>query len=165
MDIRKNTRASTFLKPIELDVQGDSYRGISTTAKVMIIPSRIGNGKISKPFIFVEGFNPQTSNNAQSAKEYLLSYYRGWSEFITDNGYDFVYIHWCTPEEYIQANAYTLVKIIETINNMSAQNSEPSLLIGHSMGGLVARYALKNNGEQKTSHTMWGLMSAMMLHI
>ena len=156
MDIRKNTRASTFLKPIELDVQGDSYRGISTTAKVMIIPSRIGNGKISKPFIFVEGFNPQTSNNAQSAKEYLLSYYRGWSEFITDNGYDFVYIHWCTPEEYIQANAYTLVKIIETNKQYVCSNSEPSLLIGHKYGWtLLARYALKTM-ENKTSHTICG---------
>ena len=133
-------------------INGDDYRGISTTAKVMIIPSRLGNGKISKPFIFVEGFNPQTSNNAQSAKESLPSYYRGWSEFITDNGYDFVYVHWCTPEEYIQANAYTLVKIIETINNMSAQNSEPSLLIGHSMGGLVARYALKTMENKNKPH-------------
>lgn len=152
MDIKKNTRASTFLQPIEIAVQGDSYRGISTTANVTIIPSRLGNGKISKPFIFVEGFNPQTSNNAQSDQRSLLFYYRAWSKFITDNGYDFVYIDWCTPEEYIQANAYTLIKIIETINNMSAQNSEPSLLIGHSMGGLVARYALKTMENKNKPH-------------
>lgn len=133
-------------------INGDDYRGISTTAKVMIIPSRLGNGKISKPFIFVEGFNPQTSNNAKCGQGSLLSYYRDWSKFITDNGYDFVYVHWCTPEEYIQANAYTLVKIIETINNMSAQNSEPSLLIGHSMGGLVARYALKTMENKNKPH-------------
>lgn len=133
-------------------INGDDYRGISTTAKVMIIPSRLGNGKISKPFIFVEGFNPQTSNNAKCGQGSLLSYYRDWSKFITDNGYDFVYVHWCTPEEYIQANAYTLVKIIETINNMSAQNSEPILLIGHSMGGLVARYALKTMENKNKPH-------------
>ena len=133
-------------------INGDDYRGISTTAKVMIIPSRLGNGKISKPFIFVEGFNPQTSNNAKCGQGSLLSYYRDWSKFITDNGYDFVYVHWCTPEEYIQANAYTLVKIIETINNMSAQHSEPSLLIGHSMGGLVARYALKTMENKNKPH-------------
>lgn len=133
-------------------INGDDYRGISTTAKVMIIPSRLGNGKISKPFIFVEGFNPQTSNNVKCGQGSLLSYYRDWSKFITDNGYDFVYVHWCTPEEYIQANAYTLVKIIETINNMSAQNSEPSLLIGHSMGGLVARYALKTMENKNKPH-------------
>ena len=81
MDIKKNTRASTFLQPIEIAVQGDSYRGISTTANVTIIPSRLGNGKISKPFIFVEGFNPQTSNNAQSDQRSLLFYYRAWSKF------------------------------------------------------------------------------------
>ena len=152
------TRASEYsflsnpLSDTTIVINGDDYRGISTKAKVMIIPSRLGNGKISKPFIFVEGFNPQTSNNAQCAEKSLLSYYRDWSKFITDNGYDFVYIHWCTPEEYIQANAYTLVKIIETINNMSAQNSEPSLLIGHSMGGLVARYALKTMENKNKPH-------------
>lgn len=146
--MRQNTRAIVS-QGIQFSVTGEPYRGISTTANVTIIPSSFGGTKITKPFIFVEGFNPRI-NNTQNNSTSL--YYKAWFKFITDNGYDFVYVDWCTPEEYIQANAYTLIKIIETINNMSAQNSAPSLLVGHSMGGLVARYALKTMENKNESH-------------
>lgn len=148
------TRASLYTQPMQLSIMGDAYRGISTKADVTIIPSKRWNGKISKPFIFVEGFDPRLRNNTVNRLSYVSAYYKDWNDFVKNNDYDFIYVDWNTPEQYIQANAYTLIKVIETINNMSDENSSPTLLVGHSMGGLVARYALKTMENKSEKHNV-----------
>ena len=37
---------------------------------------------------------------------------------------------------------------------MSDENSSPTLLVGHSMGGLVARYALKTMENKSEKHNV-----------
>jgi hypothetical protein len=44
--------------------------------------------------------------------------------------------------DYIQRNAFTLVKLIDTINGMKASNADSLIIVGPSMGGLISRYAL-----------------------
>lgn len=82
------------------------------------------------------------------------SVYKKWADFIDRNQYDFIYVDWQESGEYIQANAYTLINVIETINRLRDSNSDPAVIIGHSMGGLVARYALKTMENNNKIHNV-----------
>lgn len=130
-----------------------SYNGVTTYADVTIIKSLNNLGsKIRKPFLFVEGFDPRDFDPKGQGTMYFANVYPKWKNFIIDNNYDFIYVDWKSPGEYIQANAYTLIEVLKKIKEMSDENTEPTLLVGHSMGGLIARYALKTMENQKLSH-------------
>lgn len=130
-----------------------TYKGVTTYADVTIFKSPNNySGKLKKPFIFVEGFDPRDFNPEGRGSMYDTKIYSSWMNFINRNNYDFVYIDWRTPGEYIQANAYTLIEVLKKINEMSDEATQPALLIGHSMGGLVARYALKTMENQHIAH-------------
>lgn len=131
---------------------GSSYNGVTTEADVTIWKASNNRGKIRKPFIFVEGFDPRelAPNKRGSMNDTIV--YKRWKDFIELNNYDYIYVDWRESGEYIQANANTLIKVLEEIKSMSDENSEPILLVGHSMGGLIARYALKSMENQNKTH-------------
>lgn len=63
---------------------------------------------------------------------------------IKDN-YDIIYVDWGAPTADIRDNALLLESIILHINNQKVQHGQPyskNTIIGHSMGGLITRYAL-----------------------
>lgn len=128
---------------------GDPYKGISTSATVSICYGR-SNGKIHtklvKTFIFVEGFDPRCLNPENFGNMNFYTIQK--NPIITnllDEGFDIVYIDWDNSEEFIQANANTLIKILDYINNekRSSQPDINNVIMGYSMGGLIARYALR----------------------
>lgn len=130
-----------------------SYKGITTSADVTVVYSSNNNsGKLKKPFVFVEGFDPRDFNPNGRGSMYDTLIYNKWYNFINHNDYDFVYVDWREPGEYIQANAYTLIEVLKKIKEMSDERAQPTLLVGHSMGGLVARYALKTMENQHIVH-------------
>jgi len=130
-----------------------SYNGVTTYADVTIIKSLNNiSSKIRKPFLFVEGFDPRDFDPEGQGTMYCTNVYPDWKNFIIDNNYDFIYVDWKSPGEYIQANAYTLIEVLKKIKEMSDKNAEPMLLVGHSMGGLIARYALKTMENNKIPH-------------
>lgn len=163
MEAEENVTTRGFIS--DWSVTGDAYKGIKTSAEVTI-ESSFSNQK--KVMIVVEGFDPRSLNLQDSdvstdklkgACTYtsfksdindLGSYY---SQLITDN-YNIVYVDWVDSGEYIQANANTLIKAITEINRMkqSAGNNQPNVILGHSMGGLVARYALKKMENENIKH-------------
>lgn len=61
------------------------------------------------------------------------------------NSYDIIYVNWDNGTDYIQRNAYVMEKVIKYVNEQKALagSSEPNVVLGQSMGGLIARYALK----------------------
>lgn len=143
-------------------VTGDAYKGIKTSAEVTV-ESSFSNQK--KVMIVVEGFDPRLFKQKDSrissqgtytyAKfkkrlNHLGSYY---SQLISNN-YNIVYVDWIDSGEYIQANANTLIKVITEINRMkqNAGNNQPNVVLGHSMGGLIARYALKKMENENIKH-------------
>ena len=154
----RNSSSDKFKPDEELTIGGDSYFGITTTATVSIhLGSEWGvkHTSISKPIIIVEGFDPRclnptergSWNDSRLMSNYIIqdlnSYY----------GYDIIYVDWDKSEEYIQANANVLTNIIKIINNRKDLNdSHNNIIIGHSMGGLIARYALKKMEDSSISH-------------
>lgn len=69
-------------------------------------------------------------------------------EELRQKGYDIYYLDFHNGAEYIENNSMLLVKLIQLINARKCGNDE-LVVIGASMGGVVARYALsymeKNN--------------------
>lgn len=144
-------------------VTGDAYKGIKTDAEVTITSS-FDNGK--KVMIVVEGFDPRLKKKVEdffSEKDRGACTYSKFMGKIEDlegsshsisNNYNIVYVDWVDSGEYIQANANTLIKVITEINRMkqSAGNNQPNVVLGHSMGGLVARYALKKMENDNLKH-------------
>lgn len=152
---RKNTRSFGVGMYDSQEIIGNSYNGVVTKADVSIIyASNNYSGHIKKPLIFVEGFDPRDLNPALKGSMTCESVYKKWADFIDRNQYDFIYVDWQESGEYIQANAYTLIKVIETINRLRDSNSDPAVIIGHSMGGLVARYALKTMENNNKIHNV-----------
>lgn len=124
-----------------------TYQGISVQARLRFSYNTTTN-KLSKPFIIAEGFDPLTFDT--NAGDYLDT--DGTSVFDYQNipfkfrpEYDFVYIDWENSEYDIMANAALMEKIINYINREKHLNgsSEKNIIVGQSLGGIIARIALR----------------------
>ena len=154
------TRASEYSFPSNplsdtIVIDGDDYRGISTKAEVTYCLSG-DHTTIVKPFIIVEGFDPRLPNKSKGFTHYnnVVAPNPFLKMLRKDFGYDLVYVDWKNSGEYIQANAYTLISVINWINEQKAiSNSKvKNTIIGHSMGGLIIRYALKTMEDRNIKH-------------
>lgn len=150
------TRALRSIADLTYSITGKSYNGVQTSAKVSV-KYGWGHNSVKKPFIFVEGFDPvmlNTKNNGAWSIDTLYHYYSTYIDRLLQDGYDLVYVNWDKSEEYIQANANLLIDIISDINSKkaNASSSEPNVIMAHSMGGLISRYALKKMENENKKH-------------
>lgn len=111
---------------------------------------------IKKPLIVAEGFesgllgveNPLGENNYAG---FNLSTFAS-SQLVSElNNYDIIYVNWKSGRDYLQRNAYLLEDIIEWVN-ATKQGNEPNVVLGQSMGGVIARYALSDLEERGIDH-------------
>lgn len=161
IEIQNNVQSRVYTRSLGIsinntqEIEGTAYNGVVTKADVSIIYARNNySGRIKKPLIFVEGFDPRDMDPASKGYMTSESVYISWKDFIDRNQYDFIYVDWQESGEYIQANAYTLIKAIEKINELRDSQSDPAIIIGHSMGGLVVRYALKTMENNNKIHNV-----------
>ena len=111
-----------------------------------------------KPFIVVEGYNTSRiaphlvgeSNKNNTVELFLESIFVrfGNNTFFDDAleqaGYDLIYIDFNEGTDYIQRNAALFEEVLRWVNNQKQQagSVELNVVMGESMGGLVARYGL-----------------------
>jgi len=149
----------------------EQYLGKAATGDYVIDLS-VNNttGQIQKPLIVVSGFDPEAVDNSTG-----LTYYDDYVQRINsdwnyptyhpislnatnglDNAdsYDIIYLHWHNGTDYIERNAYLLEKLIQIVNDIKANNgsTEKNVIIGTSMGGLVARWALRDMELHSIDH-------------
>ncbi|RWU07373.1 T9SS type A sorting domain-containing protein [Pedobacter chitinilyticus] len=131
-----------------------SYLGQFATGDITIQLAE-GNttGQIRKPLIVVEGFDIDNGYN-----------FRNFTERITDNlndgldnahEYDLIFLNFANATDYIQRNAYLLQRVISIVNSRKTTyggSRQQNVIIGLSMGGLVARYALRNMELNSIAH-------------
>jgi hypothetical protein len=127
-----------------------------------------GDTEIRKPFIFVEGFNPDFDDlgfSNQKPDYFRRKFNRTYGgvnllNALENSGYDLIYVDFANPTATIQDNAAVLQAVIEEINNRKALNGsvEKNVVFGESMGGLISKYALldmeNNNIEHETEILM-----------
>jgi hypothetical protein len=119
------------------------------------------SGTIRKPLIVVEGFDPNNEFGFSSFTRGLdINDNNG--QFISlNNGldnlneYDLVFLNLGNTQDYIQRNAFLLEKVINFVNSVkSTWNGvrQDNVVMGLSMGGLVARYALRDMELNNEAH-------------
>lgn len=117
-----------------------------------------GHTRITKPFIVVEGYNTSRiaphlvgeGNKPNDIKTFLESIFVRFSnnaffdDAIEQAGYDLIYIDFTEGTDYIQRNAALFEEVLRWVNNekQAGGSTEPNVVMGESMGGLVARYGL-----------------------
>lgn len=149
----------------------ETYSGKTVSAQITTY-YRNGYNSYSKPFIVVEGFDPwrllehlsELSNELNGLLPGLGEYHNGkfgstWHGSFIDkwtlaSDYDLIYIDLFDSTEDIRDNACLLEKVIKRINNDKFLSgcSEPNILMGQSMGGLISRLSLLNMEADGYNH-------------
>lgn len=121
-----------------------------------------------KPIIIVEGIDFGKYNQNNSANYRMGTF--GWCDLwggnpkyplqkmpallnnLHNEEYDIVMLDFKDGDYYIQENAYLLAALIKEINDYRADDSEPIVVMGASMGGVVSRYALRWMEQNDKNH-------------
>jgi len=124
-----------------------------------------GHTSIVKPFIVVEGYNTATiaphltgnNNQNNTVEDFLKAIDRAAPFDFNDNleqaGYDLIYIDFNYGTDDIRRNAALFEEVLQWVNDekRKAGSQEPNVVMGESMGGLVARYGLARLARSGTN--------------
>jgi pimeloyl-ACP methyl ester carboxylesterase len=112
------------------------------------------DGVLDKPIIIAEGFDVEENVNITT----LVSNYYPYLYALRNNGYDLVFLNYTNGRDYIENNAEVLKTVINQINSLKVGN-EKLTVVGESMSGLVARYALKTMENAGQTHNVGHFIS------
>ncbi len=104
-----------------------------------------------KPIIIIEGFDPGNKFTIEKLTKKFSSF-----QFIStlkEYGYDIVYVNFKNNTDYIENNARVLEAIINKVNQAKTGTNKISV-IGFSMGGLIARWCLKDMEDGGRTHNV-----------
>lgn len=122
------------------------------------------NGVLDKPIFLLDGFDPGDTRNTTAIYSFL-NYGTG-QNLATDlraQGFDIIILNFPTytrpstttvidgGADYIQRNALIFVELLNQINAQKV-GTEKNVVIGPSMGGLIARYALRYMEMNSLNH-------------
>jgi len=159
VEVSRNDLSFTTTRP---------YKGEAGSAKVTIAYADNDN-ILDKPLIVVPGFDPESilnPNDPGYTLESLLDNFDNGGIDIPINldffgqtlrqkleseGYDIVFIDFADGTDYIQRNAFVVEDVIEWVNAQKV-GTTPNVVLGMSMGGLVARYALRDMELRNIDH-------------
>jgi hypothetical protein len=134
-----------------------AYQGVFGTATLQI--ARADNcNQIRKPLIIAEGLDTGLLGQGDGFGDNTIFTFftnvdgsnsielRNLITRDTTVDYDIIYVNWDNGTDFIQRNAYVLEEVIKWVNDQKALagSTEPNVVLGQSMGGLIARYALKD---------------------
>ena len=123
---------------------------------LMSVKYASGHTSLIKPLIVAEGFDPFSDPDGILGTDGAQCGFCTLRDIVSIIGdtsldYDIVYIDWknsCAP---IQSNAEILRKVIGWVN-ANKTSTEKNILIGQSMGGLIARYTLRKMEQAGIPH-------------
>lgn len=130
------------------ELRGDfAYAGEYGHGKAFIWRGK-GNATITRPIVLVEGFDPFNEI------DYVYLYNRMNAEgLVTDAlaaGFDLVILDFTRGADYLQRNAFVIVALLQKLRTLAPAHQ--TVLVGASMGGLLARYALAYMASQGLQH-------------
>lgn len=150
--ITNGNNVSTSEPDITGEKTGRAYLGATATIEFEVYLSYT-NSILDKPFFVLEGFDPY--NEFVCSDLYDKIGYAGLRDSLFDQGYDLIFIDYMNSTDFIQRNAYALEELIKYVNNLKNVNcltKYENVVMGFSMGGLVARYALKDMENRSENH-------------
>lgn len=124
-----------------------------------------GDGIINKPLIVAEGFdigvilspeNPNGIYNYDNFRDFLFGGGANLRNLIYNSNkqYDIIYVDWANGLDFMQRNAFALETAIAWVNQQKANagSTEKNVVLGQSMGGVIARYALADLEQNGLVH-------------
>ncbi len=108
-----------------------------------------GHTSITNPVVIVEGFDLDNTYNWDELYELLNQ--ENLLETIRARGFDAVVLNFADATDYIQTNSFVVVELLEMIQGY-VDPYRDIVVIGASMGGLCARYALAYMETQGLGH-------------
>jgi pimeloyl-ACP methyl ester carboxylesterase len=124
-----------------------------------------GNGVLDKPIILLDGFDPNDGRPIPAIYG-LLNYGttgQNLADDLRNQGFDVIILNFPNytqtetgnllngGADYIQRNAMVFVELLNQINAQKVGN-EKNVVIGPSMGGLIARYGLRYMEQNSLNH-------------
>ena len=119
------------------------------------------NGVLDKPIIILDGFDPGDQRDVTGLYQSLSFDGDNIADIVRDEGFDIVILN--APQyttegldidggaDYIQRNAMVLIALIDFINEQK-EGEEELVILGPSMGGLIARYGLAFMEQNNMPH-------------
>ena len=132
------------------------YNGATAQGEVGVFFGA-GNTDFTRPVIVSDGFDPGDTRGLPEI--YDIVNQQNMINDLRSQGYDLVLINFSAGDDYIQRNAYLLVKVIQDINSrmQAAGTMKPAnqiVVVGPSMSGLVSRYALDYMEQNNIPHNV-----------
>jgi len=137
-------------------VSSETYGG-STARGIFTIKYASNHQTLQNPLIVVEGYDPgiYTSPENYAGRYTLTDFIKETTNSpslssLVSSTYDIVFIDYQNGVDDIHRNALLVKDVIRWVNS-NKTTTNPNVVLGLSMGGLVARYALKKmeqNNEQ-----------------
>jgi hypothetical protein len=111
---------------------------------------------LANPVVVVEGFD---FDNAMNWEElYALLNQQGLAESLRADGFDAVVLNFADATDYIQKNSFVVVALIQQVNAAIGPFGDLAV-VGASMGGVAARYALAYMEANELEHKTRTLVS------
>lgn len=108
--------------------------------------------QVDKPIIIAEGWDPLNQLDEDNIiRLFNLPITNDLAHTLLNDGYDIIILNYRDGADYIQKNAGLLRTLIELINANKTGNNE-STVVGISMGGVVARLALREMELDNVDH-------------
>lgn len=103
---------------------------------------------IRKPLIVAEGFDSGLLGIENPLGENDYSNFNGEIPIIGNlrgeiKTFDIIYVNWTNGRDHLLRNAYLLEEIIAWVNDENT-TTQKTVVLGQSMGGVIARYALRD---------------------
>jgi len=124
------------------------YLGGYGTGEAYVYLSSL-HDEIVNPVIVVEGFDIDNTMNWDEL--YHLLDQEKLIENLRNDGYDAVVLNFTDATDYMQRNAYALVALLQEVLSRIPAHHDMAV-VGASMGGLVARYALAYMEHEGIEH-------------
>jgi len=147
----------------EIITASKAYQGVKGVAKLQIAAANECK-TISKPLIVVEGFDTGLMGNEPKWGDTHLQTFLGdvidsennsLQNLITadtEESFDIIYVNWADGTDWLQRNAYALEAVIQWVNENKQDPTVPNVVLGQSMGGVIARYALRDMENNNLDH-------------
>lgn len=157
-----NKGASTSLNIPETITATKAHLGAYGVARLEIDFAK-NDSLIRNPLIVAEGFDighilyPEDIYGQRSLKYFMNSVFYGGDDLRSlvwnpNKEYDIIYVNWEDGTDYLQRNAYSLEEVIKWVNDNKEINATQNVVLGQSMGGVIARYALADMEENSLDH-------------
>jgi hypothetical protein len=157
-DVVAPTAQPGFALPYSFEAD-QPYRGYKGAGKLFVRYGCGNGGQLRKPFVIVQGFEIVKETKPRydyAALSIDMKLSKDLEENIIAAGYDIVFLQLSDPLTYIERNAFVLEAALAYVRQQQtlAGSTEQISVMGISMGGLIARWCLKDMEERGVPHNV-----------